>query len=74
LIGWFGLQRDLCDIILSQCPSISLYFNNQFKCESRPSTDDLLIDMTTKNLEATNMNNDTHRAPQYHFISLSEPD
>jgi hypothetical protein len=63
LTGWFGLRRDLCEIILSQCPFISLYFNNQFKFGPRPSTtaptNDIIIDVTTstvnKNIESINM-------------------
>jgi len=90
LIGWFGLRRDLCEIILSQCPFISLYFNNQFKFGPRPSTtvptNDIIIDVTTssvnKNFEsinmnkllATNMTNEKNLGIQYNFMSLLEPD
>jgi hypothetical protein len=89
-IGWFGLRRDLCEIILGQCPFITLYFNNQFKFGPRPSTtvptNDIIIDMTTssinKNFESINMNklstanmtNEKNLASQHHFMSLLEPD
>lgn len=89
-IGWFGLRRDLCEIILSQCPVISLYFNNQFKFAPRPSTtvpmNDIILDVTTstgqKNLESMNMNklsaidmaNERTLVSHYNFVSLLEPD
>jgi len=87
---WFGLRRDLCEIILSQCPFISLYFNNQFKFGPRLSTtvpaNDIIIDVTTpnvnKNIEsinmnkllATNINNEKNLGVQYNLMSLLEPD
>jgi len=83
---WFGLRRDLCEIILGQCPFVSLYFNNQFKFPSHPSTNDLIINLTSstteKNLEPLNLNkfssidtnNEKNLTTQYHFISLLEPD
>lgn len=87
-LGWFGLRRDLCEIILSKCPFISLYFNNQFKFGPRPSTtvptNDIISDVTTptvnKNFElinmnkllTTNMNNEKNL--QYNLMSLLEPD
>ncbi|CAF0729582.1 unnamed protein product [Rotaria sordida] len=83
---WFGLRRNLCEIILDQCPFISLYFNNQFKFRSHSSRNDLISDMTilttVKNLESININkltipdtdNQTNLTTQYHFISLLEPD
>ncbi len=85
-VGWFGLRRDLCEIILGQCPFVSIYFNNQFKFPSNPSTNDLIINLTSstteKNLEQLNLNkfssidtnNEKNLTTQYHFISLLEPD
>jgi hypothetical protein len=82
-LGWFGLRRDLCEIILGHCPFVSLYFNNQFKFVPRPSTNDLIIDLPNeKNLEPLNMNklsskdtnNEKHLTTQYPFMSLLEPD
>lgn len=89
-IGWFGLRRDLCEIVLGQCPSITLYFNNKFKFEPRPSTtvptNDMILDITTSNLNknlrsinmnklsSTNMNNEKTRTINYNLMSLLEPD
>ncbi|CAF0995682.1 unnamed protein product [Adineta steineri] len=85
---WFGLRRDLCEIILGQCPFVSLYFNNQYKFQTRPSTNDVVIDMTTstieKNIEPFNIqqfsltttetNNEKNLIAQHQFMSLLEPD
>ncbi|CAF1684886.1 unnamed protein product [Adineta ricciae] len=87
---WFGLRRDLFEIILGKCPFITLYFNNQFKFGPRPSTttpmNDIVIDVTTssvqKNIElvnmnklfATNTNNEKTLNNQHHLMSLLEPD
>jgi hypothetical protein len=82
-IGWFGLRRDLCEIILGHCPFISLYFNNRFKFPSRTSTNNLILDLTTEKtfeplnlntLTSTDMNEEKNLARQYHFLSLLEPD
>ena len=90
VIGWFGLRRDLCEIILTQCPVISLYFNNQFKFAPRPSTtvpmNDIILDVSTstiqKNFDPMNMNklaaidmaNERALVSHYNFVSLLEPD
>ncbi|UJR13766.1 hypothetical protein I4U23_000776 [Adineta vaga] len=87
---WFGLRRDLFEIILGKCPFITLYFNNQFKFGPRSSTttpmNDIIIDVTTsnvqKNIESITMNklfatNITHEKSlhtEYDFMSLLEPD
>ncbi|CAF4523973.1 unnamed protein product [Rotaria sp. Silwood1] len=83
---WFGFRRNLCEIILDQCPFISLYFNNQFNFEPHSSGNDLISDMTisttVKNPESININkltikdtnNQKNLTTQYHFISLLEPD
>lgn len=46
---WFGLRRDLCEIFLGKCPTLTLYFNNQFKFGPRPSsttpTNDVIVDI-----------------------------
>jgi len=86
-LGWFGLRRDLCEIILGHCPFVSLYFNNQFKFPSRSSTNDLIINLTTattekiiepplnlNKLSTIETNNEKNLATQYHLISLFEPD
>lgn len=79
-LGWFGLRRDLCEIILGKCPFISPYFNNRFKFGPHPSDDNLIIDMTGKNVEILNANklpatnNEKNLATQNHFVSLLEPD
>jgi len=84
---WFGLRRDLCEIILGQCPLLTLYGNNQFKFAPRSSTTvptaDLIIDLTNvstmaKNNEPFNINKlqtDTKNlSVHHHLMSLSEPD
>ncbi|CAF1011177.1 unnamed protein product [Adineta steineri] len=87
---WFGLRRDLFEIILGKCPFITLYFNNQFKFGPHSSTtaptNNIIIDVTTssvnKNNESMNMNklltantnNEKNSSIQYHFMSLLEPD
>lgn len=89
-IGWFGLRRDLCEIVLTQCPVISLYFNNQFKFAPRPSTtvpmNEIVLDVTTstgpKHFESMNMNkssaigmtNERTLVSHCNFVSLLEPD
>ncbi|UJR33446.1 hypothetical protein I4U23_020891 [Adineta vaga] len=80
---WFGLRRDPCEIILGQCPFISLYFNNQYKFATRSSVNDtIIIDMTTstteKNPELFHGNKLTTKEKnltiQDQSISLLEPD
>ncbi|CAF0972993.1 unnamed protein product [Rotaria sordida] len=87
---WFGLRRDLCEILLGQCPYITLYFNNKFKFEPRPSTtvptNDIIIDIPTSNgnknfgsmnmkkLLTANINNEKNRTIQSNLMSLLEPD
>lgn len=87
---WFGLRRDLCEIFLTQCPFISLYFNNQFKFAPRPSTtvptNDIIIDVPTstnpKKIESINMSkllansqtNERNSRLAHSLMSLSEPD
>ncbi|CAF3615581.1 unnamed protein product [Rotaria socialis] len=87
---WFGLRLDLCEIILGQCSFITLYFNNKFKFEPRPSTtvptNDIVIDMTTANINknagsiqmkkllSTNISIEKNRTVQSNFMSLLEPD
>jgi len=90
VIGWFGLRRDLCEIFLTQCPFISLYFNNQFKFGPRPSTtvptNDTILDVPTsiglKKFESIHMNkllansqtNEKNSRLDQSLMSLSEPD
>lgn len=78
-LGWFGLRRDLCEIILDYCPFISLYFNNQFKYSSRSTTNDLptekhLEPLFMNTLTSIDMNSEKNLTKQYHFLSLLEPD
>jgi len=52
---WFGLRRDLCEIILGICPLITLYGNNKFKFTTNPSATvptnaDVIVDMTTSTI------------------------
>ncbi|CAF1107240.1 unnamed protein product [Rotaria magnacalcarata] len=83
---WFGLQRSLCEIILEQCPSLSIYFNNRFRFASDSSRNDsmsgLTISTAAKNIETidankltiVNTNNEKNLTSQDSSMSLSEPD
>jgi hypothetical protein len=90
LAGWFGLRRDLCEILLGQCPVMTLFFNNQYKFGPRPSTtvpiNDMIMDTgsstTNKTFEAIHMNplptttisKENQSTAKYQCMSLSEPD
>lgn len=90
LAGWFGLQRDLFEIILGKCPFVTLYFNNQFKFGPRPSTttpaNELVIDLASSTVQkttdtikmnklfATSSNDDKYAGSRHHSLSLLEPD
>ncbi|CAF3571411.1 unnamed protein product [Rotaria socialis] len=83
---WFGLQRNLCETILEQCPSLSIYFNNRFRFPSDTSRNDsmsgLAISTTVKNIESidankltiVNTNNEKNLTSQDPSMSLLEPD
>ncbi|CAF0728423.1 unnamed protein product [Adineta ricciae] len=81
---WFGLRRDLCEILLGRCPVISLYFNNQYKFDTRTSMNDVIIDLTTstneKNIESihksklTVVTKEKNLVTQHQSASLLEPD
>ena len=83
-LGWFGLRRDLCEIFLGRCPFVSLYFNNQYKFDTRTSMNDVIIDLTTstneKNIESIHKSKSTittkekNLVTQHQSTSLLEPD
>lgn len=85
LTGWFGLRRDLCEILLDYCPFLPLYFNNQFKFPPpRTSNNELIIDLTgKKNVDISNtnkrtsiidINDEKNLIKQDQFFSLLQPD
>ena len=83
-LGWFGLRRDLCEILLGRCPFISLYFNNRYKFDTRTPMNDVIIDLTTstneKNIESihksklTVITKEKNLVTQHQSASLLEPD
>ena len=84
--GWFGLRRNLCEIILDRCSCISIYCNNQFKSESHLSRNDSLLDITTstasQNIQSMSIQklsiiknkNENILTKQFNNTSLLEPD
>jgi len=44
---WFGVRRDLCEIILFKCPLLQLYGNNSYKFVPRNSAD-IVVSLTRK--------------------------
>lgn len=76
LIGWFGLRRNLCEIILDQCPFLSLYFNNRYKFGSDSPRNDT-ISAITKNVESIIIIDKTtvgNSNKEDQFMSLLQPD